>query len=505
MNSGNMTDQEQRVWKQLPIGLQQIATVSMSYQSSFQIINKHLQTIYGDRAEWKKCLAAYQKSSFYRQGSHIVRKCDDLRLVTTDELRVMLDEEEKYRTTAAALVRMLPDISNEDKAVSEKATREAARILGILPDCRTGLFTWILNKDGMTTEESVRLNQTINQNHALLNMIVKLLIDTYVPGIQLTYPLIGTVMTQPKTRYYYRGENAFYGQSRPSAYRNGESKLSFSVSEIVNRLRWDEGCGFFDHFDAVKLWGNSTVNYMALAQHYGLWTPMMDVTSDLLTALFFACCKFGKDGKWHPLTKADFERADSRASVKKLGGDSRYAVLYRSPTEIADMKWATEDAKGEGIVLPVGYQPFMRCKSQHAYMLMTLKDKYDMLVDPLFEKMRFRLDEDFCQWIFEISDRGNAIYPHDDIPDLSKYMNEINHLHHFSQSTFDSFAKQRQYTENEKQQIKLMLKQYGFHVAQGNIDHITSNELRKINKKYTIQRAFQLTEVTPVSRPHIYI
>ena len=74
---------------------------------------------------------------------------------------------------------------------------------------------------------------------------------------------------------------------------------------------------------------------------------MMDVTSDLLTALFFACCKLENDGKWHPLTKDDFEKEDSRVNVKKLGGDSRYAVIYRSPSEITDMKWAEENVKGD--------------------------------------------------------------------------------------------------------------------------------------------------------------
>ena len=501
----NMTEQERSFWEMLPEGLQQISTVTMSYQNAFVIINEHLRTIYGERTDWKKCISAYQESDFYRNGSHIVRKCEDMSLVTTDEIRNMLAEEEQDQAKAAELVSMLSSLSSDEKDTAEKATLEAAKILGILPDSQEGLFTWIVNKEGMTEKERQELWQRIHQEQGLLNMIVKELIDSYVPGMLLTYPIIGTAMTQPKARYYYRGENAFYGQSRPGAYRNMDSKLPFQVQEIVNRLRWDEGCGFFDHFDAVKYWGNSTVNYLALAQHYGLWTPMMDVTSDLLTALFFACCKFGNDGKWHPLTKRDFAKADSRAAVKKLGGDSRYAVLYRSPSEITDMKWAVENVKGDNIISPVGYQPFMRCKSQHAYMFMTLEEKYDMLVDPLFEKMRFRLDEDFCEWVFEKSDRGNAIYPNEDIPDLSNYMAKINHSHHFSQSTFEALAEQRNYTENEKVLIKAMLKKYGFHIMQGNGEYITANELRKINKRYTIDRAFQLTEVTPISRPHIVV
>ena len=224
-----MTQQEKAFWNLLPEELQQISTVTMSYQNSWAMINKHLRTIYGDRADWKKGISAYQKR-------HIVRKCEDMSLVTTDEIRNMLAEDEKDRVTSAKLVEMLPLISSKDREAAGKATLEAAKLLGILPDSREGLFTWIVNKEGMTEKEQLDLEQKIRQEMALLNIIVKAMIDSYVPGIQLTYPIIGTVMTQPKTRYYYRGENAFYGQSRPSAYRNMDPKLPFQVQEIVNLM-----------------------------------------------------------------------------------------------------------------------------------------------------------------------------------------------------------------------------------------------------------------------------
>ena len=79
MKLEDMTQQEKAFWNLLPEELQQISTVTMSYQNSWAIINKHLRTIYGDRADWKKCISAYQKR-------HIVRKCEDMSLVTTDEM-----------------------------------------------------------------------------------------------------------------------------------------------------------------------------------------------------------------------------------------------------------------------------------------------------------------------------------------------------------------------------------------------------------------------------------
>lgn len=155
------------------------------------------------------------------------------------------------------------------------------------------------------------------------------------------------------------------------------------VSGLVDKLRLNEGCGFLENFDAVKQWGYSNINYMALAQHYGLRTPMLDITGDIMTALFFACCKYGPDGKWHPLENSDFENADSRKVVADRSGDSRYGILYMCPTEIQDMALLYDEDKGN-CALPVGYQPFMRCKCQYAYMYLTKDSGYDLLKDPMF-------------------------------------------------------------------------------------------------------------------------
>ena len=263
---------------------------------------------------------------------------------------------------------------------------------------------------------------------------------------------------------------------------------------------------FLDNFEAVIRWGGSDVNYIALAQHYGLRTPMMDVTSDLMTALFFACCKFGNDGKWHPLTKSEIENKDSRTDVKRLGGDSRYGILYRTPTEITDMQWAVsgEDA-GIEIITPVGYQPFMRCSSQHGYMILVKNMDYDMFHDKMFEKFRFELTEEVCRWVFNEMDQGNKVYPNEDVPDISGYMSKINNTTRFSQSVFELMLKDFNFSEEEGKLLQAELEKYGIHIVMGDISHITYNQLRKINKKYTIDRAIELVGVTPIARPMLVV
>ena len=51
---------------------------------------------------------------------------------------------------------------------------------------------------------------------------------------------------------------------------------------------------FISQFDIVKKWEYqySNVLYELLAQHYGLETLWMDITSDLEVALFFATCEY---------------------------------------------------------------------------------------------------------------------------------------------------------------------------------------------------------------------
>lgn len=89
-----------------------------------------------------------------------------------------------------------------------------------------------------------------------------------------------------------------------------------------------------------------------------------------------------------------------------MGGDSRYGVIYRSPSEITDLRWCVEpeDTAFE-IIIPVGYQPFMRCSHQHGYMLLTNED-YDLLQDGRFDKFKFRLTENICNWDLRRNESG---------------------------------------------------------------------------------------------------
>ena len=231
-------------------------------------------------------------------------------------------------------------------------------------------------------------------------------------------------------------------------------------------------------------------------------TPVMDITSDLKTALFFACCKY-ENGQWHPLTKKDFALQNSRLGVK----DSRYGVIYRSPKEISDIKWAlADDMAGYQLITPIGYQPFMRCSAQYGYMFWAEDEHYDMQRDPLFEKYRIELSEELCQWIFNEMDGGQKAFPNDDVPSIEQYMNKIRGTHVISAETFERFALDRMHLTIEKaDHLKKVLQQEGFSVANGKVEHIRYNKLQKINKKYNIEYVASKFKEVPKSRPMLVL
>lgn len=499
------TPQEAAFHNLLPQGFASLANVDMSYQGYLRITNQHLLTLYGLRADMAKRMEQYRASQEYQAGCRIVTRCENMPTLSRDDLFRMIREDEKYQADVERFLQLCGESEahpGAGQALDKAKTMELAQMLGILPDCsQDALYRWLIDRRDLSDAEKDGLNAKIAQNLNLVSVIVGSLSKTFVPGMLQTFPVIGTVMTQQKGRYYYRGESAFYGSSKPGIYRGNPNEME----QIIRHLKMDEACCFLDQFEAVNKWHYSAVNHVALAQHYGISTYMMDITSDLKTALFFACCKYdAKERKWRPLKRSEFAEKDSRPHVAKLGGDSRYGVLYRSPMELTDYKWLTEgqDALFNNII-PVGYQPFMRCSSQHGYMLMKKDPNYDMLKDSRFHKFRFRLDEELCQWIFNEMEQGDKIYPHNDVPEMERYMEKIRNTKTISRENFDHFMKKYDLTERENELCAQSLAKLGCTVDRGSNSYITGNQLAKINRKYGIDEARKRTAGVPVMSPMI--
>lgn len=263
-------------------------------------------------------------------------------------------------------------------------------------------------------------------------------------------------------------------------------------------IRRDECWNFLDKFDVVKHWSIGSPNYLALAQHYGFRTEMIDITNDLKTALFFGCCKY-INGKWKPLEKKDIEERYSRKGIV----DSRYGVLYITRTEIMDMQYLLSNEDWDNIV-PIGYQPFMRCSKQHGFMLLPHNaESCDMYQDNKFKKYKYRLTPELCKWIYSEMDNGEKIYPYDDVPNLEKYLSMISNTTQFTESVVMNIAKELKIGLLPiRKKLRMIKPGYSIRTR---VDYVSPKKLNHINQVFTIEKVLSKMDVEPAYSPYIII
>lgn len=216
--------------------------------------------------------------------------------------------------------------------------------------------------------------------------------DPLTSGMLVEYPH-GIVIRQAARTNYFRGENKIYTSSIPSLLRKLEHDYSSdkegqALYRMVADMRIYEFQTILGQFQHVKECSFADVLYEVLAQHYGLETCWLDITSDFDVALFFATCYYDSNiHRWLPLTKEQTERDE----------DSQYGVIFHMPSWVMNSRWMKECDKFSGcsnevvsvdedgqnryrlytfpeykggvdnLIYPIGFQPFMRCSMQNGY------------------------------------------------------------------------------------------------------------------------------------------
>jgi hypothetical protein len=309
--------------------------------------------------------------------------------------------------------------------------------------------------------------------------------DMYIDGWISRYPH-GTVVRQAQRSYYYRGESQVFSSSQSSLHRTLKKitdKEEALVKELVSFMKIVDFLDLllrFNHTQEFLLLsfkcndkpiGGIDLLYEQLAQHYGLETTWLDITSDLEVALFFACCKFNTiSKKWEPLNKNDF-------NVKY---ETQYGVIFRRaswyPTNHLSDKF--QDIN----ILPVGFQPFMRCHMQNAYVAMMDKS-YSLQDDNSFEIFQFRHDEELCNSIFEKMNYGKNIYPHEGLNLMDEEINDIKERSVFNQDTFDYTCEEERFKSYDKDMLKSLLSKYDYKIINA-CNYFSNKKIREINEVY---------------------
>lgn len=284
--------------------------------------------------------------------------------------------------------------------------------------------------------------------------------DPLTSGMLIEYPH-GVVIRQSARTNYFRGENRIYPSSESSLMRKLEKdypndKEGQALYRMVADMRIFEFQSILQQFQHVKDCNRSSVLYDVLAQHYGLETCWLDVTSDFDVALFFANCYYDSNvHEWYPLTKEQTEKDEL----------SQFGVIYHMPSWGMNTRWMMECDKFSGcsnevvsvddeghnhyrlytypeykggvdnLIYPIGFQPFMRCSMQNSYAIYMDVPK-PLQSDFGFGRYMFRHNEELATWIYEEMDRGKKIYPHEGLRKIQFLIDQIAAATDFSYDAF---------------------------------------------------------------------
>lgn len=269
------------------------------------------------------------------------------------------------------------------------------------------------------------------------------------------------------SQYLFRGESEQHSNITPRILRPTEKPHYF-----LNKLRLHEFKKIIkQHFSVKKMEAERVlncrfaVNYEGLAQHYGIPTHHLDLTSDIKIAAFFASCKY-TNGKYEPL-------------------DSGIGVIYSFPIQFLLLN---DFHKTTHALQPLGGQPFQRPGRQRGWSFNTAANNEpnnDMKnhATPLY----FRHDSESSKSIHEwFTSRDEHLFPDDEISELVKHIFEKTS---FSEEVFDCARSDSQnLKENSETLIRRVNSDYRIKITRDDTTNIPGSLL---NGKAHMRRDFQ--------------
>jgi hypothetical protein len=203
---------------------------------------------------------------------------------------------------------------------------------------------------------------------------------------------------------YYRGQSKYYEKAFASIFRDDMTP----AKQFVERIRYEELSHCIDDYPKSQFFQNDfyliypdkttepikfSVDKLALAQHYGIRTELMDLTTDKFVAAFFATT-ICKDGVYYPIT----ENTDEKGVF--------YRYSERIPNHVS--------------LSAVGLQPFSRPGEQKG--LVYRMEQGQNFNDIVISKDFFEQNADVSQFIFNYTNRSKKLFPEDP---LTKHAEQI--------------------------------------------------------------------------------
>ena len=393
---------------------------------------------------------------------------DDLPRLSLLQINEMIEREEQYNVSVHQFTTLVSE-HHFDQRLSE--------LTGIIPGCEMPLFQWFFHNNEIVPVQNPRFRIGMEQ----LN-------DLFRDQLLLDYPIAERVITQPYRPFYYRGERKYFGSSKPTAFRAKLEVLREMI--LVDWLKIEEAAALLDEICCFRSWNDAArENYMAICQHYGLDTFMIDITSDLKTALFFACCKWTEDG-WMPLA-GDEASADG--------------ILHIGSREIFDMEMA-QGRSERMIILPIGHQPLMRCSSQYAFMGLSRDEGgiIDLYADKHFITYRFERDEALCCWIYNECEQGKKIYPEEDNKMIVSYFDQLKSSKEIPEDVVEKWCKsicpgiKEAELAGSEDAVRISLEKVGYRICSAGRRFLSDKQVKEIDRN--VAKIIEKRKIDPTMR-----
>lgn len=449
----------------------------------YDFLEGYTKELYGLRGTFEHNLRRYLCSYEFRMACKDPENIESIPELTFEEIRTVIQREQYFQELSAKVTGIYTELVAEGK-MTDADVLEYAGILGLCPgrcDWHETLFPHLVDLFVTNEEEGNAIWKRVEERVNIVSVMASAMTD----GMR-DYQIINVHghdrYSKGYARNYFRGESAYYGESRPSIFRNlPTDPIEKKLHMVLGQIRMIDFALWLNTLSFVRNWPYGDVFQGAIAQHYGMPTNGMDITSDIKTALFFACCRY-ENGKWRPLKVEEFGRADSRKSVANKGGDSRYGILFSAPVDVANMSRA---AKIPGLHLtyatPIGYQPFMRCASQSGFII-EAGEPYDMYHDHSFRKIKFRHTEEICKWIFEEMEEGALIYPNESFGTCDDVVERVKNSTTYTRKAFQIAIKQLT-LDAEQNEIEGLLIGKGYRFVDG-IEWCTHERMQELETQW---------------------
>nr|DAL96897.1 MAG TPA: FRG domain [Caudoviricetes sp.] len=312
--------------------------------------------------------------------------------------------------------------------------------------------------------------------------------DRHTPGLIVKYPY-GSVIQQEKHTYYYRGESSLHDCCKPSIHRKvPEDTLEKDIYYFISEMKIYEFSKIVEKFKVVKKWP-CDVLYRAIAQHYGIPTNWLDITNDFEVALFFACCKYDREkNQYRPLDESDFKE-----------DKDKYGIIFKANSYVADLAYGMSEGKNG--IMPIGFQPFMRCHRQYGYAYV-MQENDDLYNDNVFQIKKFKHSIELSNEIFQRMEGGKRIFPNEGLVDIVDEINQIKEADIFSNEAFESVLSHFKFNSLDVD-IKKELEYRGINIGKSLIK-LSRQRVRKIDRDYE-KMGFLKESLLPLHSRQVYV